>query len=159
MAASSTRHDTFTLERTYPASPARVFAAWSDAASKARWFACHAEYELDFRVGGGERTRGGEPGGPVFTTETRFHDIVPERRIVYSYTLHSDQTLVSVAIVTVELYPAGGGTRLVLTEQGTYPDGHMAPEQIRIGTEEGLRRLDDELRMEPAELAAAGAHP
>ncbi|MBD0319877.1 MAG: SRPBCC family protein [Gemmatimonadetes bacterium] len=147
----STTHDTFSLERTYPAPPARVFAAWSDRDAKARWFACHAEYTLDFRVGGGELTRGGEPGGPVFSTETRFHDIVPERRIVYTYALHRDATLVSVAIVTVELAPAGTGTRLVLTEQGTYPDGHMAPEQIRTGTADALRRLDAELAGTPGE--------
>lgn len=161
MAAPSTTRDTFSLERTYPASPARVFAAWADPASKARWFACHAEYALDFRVGGTERTRGGEPGGPVFTTETRFHDIVPERRIVYVYTLHRDDTLVSVAIATVEMAPADGGTRLVFTEQGTYLDGHISPEQIRVGTEQGLQRLDDELGAAPAELpaAGAGAHP
>lgn len=156
-AAPSTTRDTFSLERTYPASPARVWAAWADPASKARWFACHAEYALDFHVGGGERTRGGEPGGPVFTTETRFHDIVPERRIVYTYTLHRDDTLVSVAIATVEMTPAEGGTRLVFSEQGTYLDGHVPPEQIRLGTEGGLQRLDDELRLDPAALAPAGA--
>ena len=32
-------HATFTLERVYPAPPQRVFAAWSDPAAKARWFA------------------------------------------------------------------------------------------------------------------------
>ena len=31
----STVHSTFVIERTYPASPERVFAAWSDQAAKA----------------------------------------------------------------------------------------------------------------------------
>ena len=31
-------HATFTLERSYPVPPARVFAAWADPAAKARWF-------------------------------------------------------------------------------------------------------------------------
>ena len=31
-------HSTFSLERVYQASPARVFAAWADPAAKARWF-------------------------------------------------------------------------------------------------------------------------
>jgi hypothetical protein len=35
----SVTHDTFVVERSYPASPARVFAAWADPAAKARWFA------------------------------------------------------------------------------------------------------------------------
>jgi uncharacterized protein YndB with AHSA1/START domain len=31
-------HATFTLERSYPVPPARVFAAWAEPAAKARWF-------------------------------------------------------------------------------------------------------------------------
>jgi uncharacterized protein YndB with AHSA1/START domain len=31
-------HATFTLEPSYPATPARVFAAWAEPAAKARWF-------------------------------------------------------------------------------------------------------------------------
>ncbi len=31
-------HSTFSLERIYPAPPARVFAAWADPVAKARWF-------------------------------------------------------------------------------------------------------------------------
>ena len=38
MSERSTEHSTFVVERTYPASPARVFAAWADPAAKARWF-------------------------------------------------------------------------------------------------------------------------
>jgi len=39
MADRSVTHATFLLERSYDASPARVFAAWADPAAKARWFA------------------------------------------------------------------------------------------------------------------------
>lgn len=35
----SVKHDTFSLERIYNTSPARVFAAWADPESKANWFA------------------------------------------------------------------------------------------------------------------------
>jgi uncharacterized protein YndB with AHSA1/START domain len=30
-------HGTIVIERRYPASPERTFAAWADAAAKARW--------------------------------------------------------------------------------------------------------------------------
>ena len=43
-------HATFSLERSYRASTARVFAAWADPAAKARWFAGpDSEHQLDFR--------------------------------------------------------------------------------------------------------------
>ena len=51
---------TFTIERHYPAKPARVFAAWASVEAKARWAYCDEAWkpqlhELDFRVGGRER--------------------------------------------------------------------------------------------------------
>jgi uncharacterized protein YndB with AHSA1/START domain len=75
MTNRSVLHATFTLERTYPIAPARVFAAWADPAAKARWFAgADAEHELDFRVGGREKViRGGPNSDPVLTFESVYH--------------------------------------------------------------------------------------
>jgi uncharacterized protein YndB with AHSA1/START domain len=38
MTNRSVTHATFVIERTYEATPARVFAAWADPKAKARWF-------------------------------------------------------------------------------------------------------------------------
>ena len=38
MRQRSAHHATFVIERIYDASPARVFAAWSEPEAKARWF-------------------------------------------------------------------------------------------------------------------------
>jgi uncharacterized protein YndB with AHSA1/START domain len=71
MSERSVHHATFAVERTYAASPARVFAAWSDPETKARWFGgsdeANGEYELDFRIGGREVSRGEAPDGEVYT--------------------------------------------------------------------------------------------
>lgn len=155
MTAHSVTHATFVLERSYGAPPARVFAAWADPAAKARWFSCHAEHEMDFRVGGREYSRGGEPGGPVYATEIRFQDIVPGERIVYSYDVLRDDARMSVSLATVELRPEGTGTRLVFTEQGAFLDGHDTPAGRELGTRVGLERLDAELRGEPAAVQHA----
>jgi uncharacterized protein YndB with AHSA1/START domain len=71
----SVTHATFAVERTYDASPARVFAAWAEPERKARWFGNPddgvAEFELDFRVGGSRaqprqcRGRGVHVRGPL----------------------------------------------------------------------------------------------
>ena len=142
-------HSTSVLERSYEASPTRVFAAWADREAKARWFACHAEYTLDFRVGGGEFARGGEEGGPVFTTNVTFHDIVPDRRILYTYALHRDGDRTAVALVTVEFEREGGGTRLIVTEQGAYIDADAPPTHLEEGMRAGLERLAVELGERP----------
>jgi uncharacterized protein YndB with AHSA1/START domain len=146
MTRRSVTHASFVLERRYDASPARVFAAWAQPAAKASWFACHddwgpSEHELDFRVGGREVNRTGPRGGPVHAYEACYRDIVPDRRIVYTYEMHLDDTRLSVSLATVELVPEGGGTRLVFTEQGAFLDGHALPAE----REEGTRALLDAL--------------
>ena len=145
MAERSVEHGTFTIQRTYPASVERVYAAWADPARKAEWFACHAEYSMDFRVGGREFSRGGEPGGPVYTTEIRFQDIVPGERIIYTYDVHRDASRMSVSVVTVLFEPDGGGTRMTFIEQGVFLDGYDNAAQREHGTRMGLERLDAEL--------------
>ena len=116
MTERSVTHATFAVERRYDASPARVFAAWADPAAKARWFGGpeewgRDEFELDFRVGGREVSRGGPPGGPVHAYDAVYQDIVPGERIVYSYSLSLDQTLISVSLATVELRHEPAGSR------------------------------------------------
>jgi uncharacterized protein YndB with AHSA1/START domain len=136
MTDRSALHATFVIERTYPAAPARVFAAWTDRRAKARWFSGAEEpdpaYALDFRLGGREAITGGPPGGPVYAYEAIYRDIVADQRIVYAYSMDKDGRRISVSLATVEFHPAGEGTRLVLTEQGVYLDGGDRPE-IREG--------------------------
>ena len=142
-------HATFTLERSYPAPPARVFAAWADPAAKASWFTPGpgSGHELDFRVGGREVATGGPEGGPLMTFETLYRDIVPEQRIVYTSTLSAGADLMTVSLTTVEFTPGeGGGTRLVLTEQGAFLDGQEQPAWREQGTADQLEALAAELK-------------
>ena len=139
MTQRSVTHATFTVERTYPAPPEEVFAAWAEPRAKAQWFASadaldSGEFELDFRVGGREINRGGPEGGPVFTYQALYQDIVDGERIVYTYDMLMDDARISVSVATVEFAPAGDGTRLTFTEQGAYLDGHDTPEQREGGT-------------------------
>jgi uncharacterized protein YndB with AHSA1/START domain len=134
MSERSTEHTAFVVERIYDASPERVFAAWSDPQAKARWFdGPGAEFELDFRVGGWERGRGALPDGRQYAFEALYRDIVPERRIVYTYDMFLDGTRISVSVATAEFAPEGDGTRLVFTEQGAFLDGHETPARREQG--------------------------
>jgi uncharacterized protein YndB with AHSA1/START domain len=143
MSQRSVEHAAFTLERTYDASPDRVFAAWSDPEAKARWFD-DPETEVlehDFRVGGWERRRGTAPDGRAYTFQALYQDIVPSRRIVYTYDMLLDGTRISVSVATAEFRPAPDGTRMVYTEQSAFLDGHEPPGR----REQGMGRLLDAL--------------
>lgn len=142
----SVQHATFTIDRVYDAPVSKVFAAWADPAAKAKWFVGPDDWEksnhaMDFRVGGRERVSGGPPGGPVHTFEGLYQDIVPDRRIIYSYDMHIGENRISVSLATVELTPEGDRTRLVFTEQGAFLDGYDDAGQ----REEGTRGLLDNL--------------
>jgi uncharacterized protein YndB with AHSA1/START domain len=154
MTQCSVSHDTFVVERTYDVPVAQMFRAWADPVLKARWFAGSADalgagYALDFRIGGREVNRGGPPGGPVYTYESEFRDIVPEQRIVYTYEMCADGDRISVSVGTVEFRSLGATTQLVLTEQGVFLDDHDTVAQ----REEGSRSLLESL----AALLSAGA--
>jgi uncharacterized protein YndB with AHSA1/START domain len=143
----SVTHDEFTIERDYPQTPAQAFSAFADPALKEQWFAnpgnwSDAEWELDFRVGGGELNAGGAGAGRHNLFRSRFHDIVDGERIVYCYDLLHDRRLISVSLTTVEFGAGeGGGTRLRFTEQGVFFDGAIAASERQHGSGKLLDRL------------------
>lgn len=140
-------HDTFVIDRSYPASPARVFTAFADPATKKQWWGDpdiekNAPHVIDFRVGGRETMAGDVPGaGASFSFEAVYQDIVENSRIVYSYEMTMDGRRISVSVATLEFLAQDDGTRLVLTEQGAYLDGLDTSAQ----REEGTRGLLDAL--------------
>jgi uncharacterized protein YndB with AHSA1/START domain len=164
MSEPSVVHNTFTLERNYSATVARVFAAWADPAAKARWFAGdEVEHELDFRVGGREvaHRRPTGDGVPDMRFESFYRDIVPERRIVYVSTLYADGRPATVSLTSVQFRPDGQGTRLELTEHGAFLDGQEQPSWRERGTNAQLDALGRALEGDPNpvrtdELRAAG---
>jgi uncharacterized protein YndB with AHSA1/START domain len=129
MTQISNVHASFTIERSYDATPARVFAALAEPEAKARWFVgpegwTQKERSLDFREGGRERLVGGFANGTVSAFDAIYHDIVPEQRVVYSYVMHLNGRKISVSLATVSLQATGRGTKLTFTEQAVFIDGY-----------------------------------
>ena len=153
MKKRSVTHHTFCIERVYDASQARVFAAVAQAGPKRRWFVgddegwTTHEYQLDFRVGGRELWRGAAPkGGPRISYDAHYQDIVPEERIVLAYDMHMNDERISVSLMTVELAAEGKGTKLKLTEQDAFLDGHDLPAAREQGTRDLLEKLGATLK-------------
>jgi len=120
-------HGSFVIERSYPASPARVFKAFADEQAKARWFAPGVEPHeraFDFRVGGAEVFVGKHPSGMVSGFYCTYQDIVPDERIVYAYRMSLDGVPISVSLATIEIKPEGSGAHLTVTEHGVFIDGY-----------------------------------
>lgn len=152
MTDHSVIHHTFSIERTYPAAPARVFAAFASAEAKSAWGDTGGlepvegdagVEEFDFRPGGRERF-GIAIQGTTCRYDALYYDIVPEQRIVYSYEMHANDARISVSVATIEFDKSGDGTVLTWTEQGAYLDGIDGPEAPALrrgGTAEMLDSL------------------
>ncbi len=148
MTERNTTKATFTIERDYKASPARVFKAFADEQAKAKWFAGPDGWEehqrqCDFRVDGVEILGGKHPSGVVSVFFCTYHDIVPDQRIVYAYRMELDGVPMSSSLASVELTPQGEGTHMTLTEYGVYFDGFR--EGAHEGREHGTNWLMDKL--------------
>ncbi len=151
-------HASFTIERTYKHAPARVFQAFANPKIKERWFRENndpaSNFALDFRVDGTERSTFHTPEdaplpdhvrGAAFTNATVFHDIAANERIVFSYRMACNGETMSVSLATVEITPAGSGSRLTYTESGVFYANADGPEMRTGGWNALLDKLGAEL--------------
>ena len=130
----SVSHATFVIERAYKQAPAKVFAAFANAESKAQWFGNAEElartgeksnFKSDFRVGGKESISATFHGSSVtHYYDATYWDILENQRIVIGYQMHFDERRISVSVGTTELKPDGAGSKLIYTEQGAFLDGY-----------------------------------
>ena len=148
-------HHTFVSERSFNKPVEAVFAALSDPAKKRRWYAeggstTVESFEMDFRVGGVERTqyrfKEGSPfPGVELTNVGSFHDIVENKRVVIAATMAMGGRRFSTSLVTFELVPTASGTDLIFTHQGAFFEGADGPEK----REQGWHKLLDNLATDP----------
>ena len=141
----TTVHASFSVERSYPVPPSRVFAAFADPDLKAQWFRGPDGWEpttreLDFREGGREVTAGHVPGDWSSRFEATYHVVAADEQIVYTYVMFHNDLRLSVSVASIELEPVDGGaaTRLTFTEQGAYLEGG---EEANKDREQGTRLL------------------
>jgi len=148
-------HSTFQIERSFSATPERVFDAFANTEKKRRWFfeSTHhtlLSHDLNFKVGGTERTElkmgpGTPVAGMTITNDTVYEDIQPDRRIVSAYRMSIDGRPFSVSLATIELLRSETGTDLVLTHQSAYLEGADGPEMRKGGWVHLLEKLAKEL--------------
>lgn len=134
--------DVLRIERVLPASPERVFDAWTDPASMGRWLSPvgHAEVESEARVGGRFRVVMAD-GDLRIEHHGEYLAVEPPGHLRFTWV--SPYTGPEPSLVTVDLTEADEGTRLVLTHERLPAD--------QVGPHEGgwgaiLDRLAVELR-------------
>jgi uncharacterized protein YndB with AHSA1/START domain len=121
-----------TLKRRLQASPAQVFAAWTDPEKIVRWFgpeqtiAGSVRAEMDVRSGGRYRISFKTDDGEYHEVGGVYREVAPTSRLVFSWAWHSTPERESQVTVTVA--KDGEGSMLTLHHEQLFDekarDGH-----------------------------------
>ena len=122
-----------TVKRRFKASPAKVFAAWTDPEKVKHWMGPGqvrvVEAQADARPGGRYRWHMQSPEGKDHDVGGVYREVVKNEKLVFTWAWKStpEQELV----VTVLLMPDGDGTLLTLTHE------QFASDEARDGHRQG----------------------
>lgn len=138
MTQASTHHGTVVVEHSIDAPVSRVYAALANSKERQSFGAPSdgaAFYyeEADFRVGGRDVARCGAKADPRFTVESRYVDITPESRIVWTETIREANQTLAANVTTLELSPDDHRTRIKITVQVTSFVGESMIENTKAG--------------------------
>jgi uncharacterized protein YndB with AHSA1/START domain len=145
--ARTTGTETLRVQRIVPASPERVFRAWTTADEMRKWWGpkgvrC-ASVEIDLRVNGHYRIANELPDGSILWISGTYEAIERPHRLVYSWTVENKSPQTERVEVNFELCDLG--TEITITHE-RIPEATLR-EQHRQGWEgclDGLANYLDE---------------
>lgn len=112
-------HLSLETRRFVPASPERVFAAWTDPAELEKWWGpanvrCISA-EIDLRVGGRYRIGNELPDRTIVWIDGVFERIERPTLLVYTWRTAADSP--STEVVTVRMHSQDSGTEVIVTHE------------------------------------------
>jgi uncharacterized protein YndB with AHSA1/START domain len=112
-----------TIKRRFNASPAKVYAAWTEAEKMKRWMGPGEIFaksiDCDPRTGGRYRIIMQTQSGEEFDIGGEFREVIANKKLVYTW--HGTLTPQHDTLVTVTFAADGAGTLLTLTHE-QFPD-------------------------------------
>jgi uncharacterized protein YndB with AHSA1/START domain len=133
-----------TIKRNLKASPAKIFAAWTDPAKLQKWFLPRADSEVlnldfDVRVGGRYSITIRHGDGEHKHVSGLFREVMPNEKLSFTWAGDCGGTKGPESIVTVLIKPDGAGSLLTLIHE------QIADETARDGFNQGWTSVLDNL--------------
>jgi len=150
----TTDTDTFTFDRLFKTSPARLWHLMTSKEGREAWGA-PGDHVLetisrDFRVGGQERHRCGPAENPEFEVTTQWYHIAEPSDAVYTEQIEAGGMALGASLVTYRLTAEGDQTKAHIT---VAVSSYVGPEMIaefRDGWTGGIEKLESLAAKEPA---------
>lgn len=131
-----------TIKRRFNASPAKVFAAWTDPEKVKRWIgpgeAQVLRAEGDARTGGRYRWVMKSPTGEEHDVSGTYREVIPNEKLVFTWAWKSTPERES--LVTLTFKNDGGGTLLTLTHEQFFDED--ARDRHQQGWNGALEKLE-----------------
>jgi uncharacterized protein YndB with AHSA1/START domain len=126
----------FTIERTFNAPASKVWKAITDPAEMRKWYFDLAEFKAE--VGFEFSFTGGEPGGKQYLHLCKVTEVIPGKKLTYSWRYDGYE---GNSFVTFELFEMGDQTKLKLTHAGidTFPKSN--PDLVAKNFAEGWTNI------------------
>ncbi len=145
------KHSTITLERQYPVSAERVFAAWADPEERRQWGSPAPDITLqqeraEFAVGKGDISHCIMDGTTIASVHSHYIDIVENRRILYSEAIESEGKFLGASLITAEFAANGSGAHLTVTIQTSGVDGSTLEVEAEGGWTASLDSLGEMMK-------------
>lgn len=110
------------LSRTFPASPERIYAAWTQPEQMNHWLhpsdQMRSVVTVDLRVGGSYRIEMHAPEGGPFVAVGTYREIVPNEKLMFTWRWENEDIEDTESLVTIALNPVGAETtEVVLTHE------------------------------------------
>lgn len=135
---------TVSISRTIAASPATLYAAWTEPDQMRRWYA--TVVDADVRVGGRYRIELHEADGSINGFVGEYLTLEPHSRIAFTFTHHSQTPADQISDETVTVTfreVAPGRTEVTITNSWTGPEFEPSYyDTLREGWEEWISRLE-----------------
>ncbi len=128
------------IRRTYDATPAEVFAAFSQAEALAEWFSPYAGEviaEIDLREGGKWSIQMSQPDDEPATVSGEYLEVIEDKRLAFTWAWAGTPDRVSK--VAIDLVDQGGTTLLTLTHTQFFDEA--ARNRHKLGWSACLEKL------------------
>jgi uncharacterized protein YndB with AHSA1/START domain len=144
MITTKTDASVLEIKKTFKAPVEKVFSAWTEPEQITKWFGCdgatNKQISQDFRVGGDYKFEIFSPDGKSVTMYGTFKEIVPNRKLVYSWSNNSADFLANDTLVSIEFIGKGDTTEIILShskfDKAATTQGHS------MGWETAFARLE-----------------